>query len=75
MTNTEVTDESVTAFAQYCQVLSDVTRTNTEVTDESATAVAQFVELLSDVTLTNTEGTEEFHRPRRRWHQAQVRRQ
>ena len=35
MTNTEVTDGSVTAVAQYYQLLSDATLTNTEVTDEN----------------------------------------
>ena len=47
---------SIAAFAQYCQLLSDVTWTNTEVTDESVTAFAQYCQLLSDVTLTNTVG-------------------
>ena len=57
-TSTEVTDVSVTAVAQYYQLLSDATLTNTEVTDEHVTAFAQYCRLLSGVTLTNTEVTD-----------------
>ena len=49
LTNTEVTEESVAAFARCCQLPSDATLNSAEVTDACVTALVR-CQVLSDVT-------------------------
>ncbi len=53
-TNTEVTDEGITALVQYCLTLSSVLLTNTAVTDVGIRALVQYCHSLFNILLTNT---------------------